>query len=40
LFQRKSLEYAFFKTRRLMHAEHQDHPIWASPVLVIQAKRE
>lgn len=40
LFEKKSLEYAFLEARRQMHARHREHPIWASPVLVVQAKKE
>lgn len=33
-----SLEYAFFETRKHMHASHIDNSIWASAMLILQAK--
>jgi hypothetical protein len=40
LFKKMSLEKAFFEARRKMHSSHTAKRIWASPVLVIQAKKE
>lgn len=31
-----SLEYAFLNARKAIHARHENNPIWAAPVLVIQ----
>ncbi len=38
----RSLEYAFLEAIKEMHRSHEDEPIWAAPVLVMQAptKRE
>ncbi len=40
LFEKKSLEYAFLEARTQMHAKERETQIWASPMLVIQAKRD
>jgi len=39
LFEKRSLEYAFLEARTQMHAKERETQIWASPMLVIQAKR-
>lgn len=38
LFELRSLEYAFLKTRQDMHADNWDHIIWAAPMLIMQVK--
>ena len=40
LLETSSLEQAFLQARKDLHARNADHPIWASPMLVIQSKRE
>lgn len=39
LFAERSLENAFLKTRQKVHDKNPEHIIWASPVLVMQARR-
>ena len=36
LFEERSVERAFLKTRQDMHMEHQDARIWAAPMLILQ----
>lgn len=40
LFETLSLDRAFLQARQKMHADHRQEPIWAAPMLVIQAKQD